>query len=1116
MRKIRLFFSVMLSLVAWTGVMAQTDAEYEAAMAAIEDGGVYRIFTSAPGAVYYINADGALVPKDQGEYFTFTKKTGGGLKAVGVQVSSATKRFINAAQSDNKAVLNCGKFCTSTNNRADWESQVFFLKDGKYAIRACNVAYGESSWADCGRVFFDFAVANADASIAAKYNYEPTYIWEIEGPLTVIDVTYKLVESNGTTVVSTVTKKQEANSKVNVPTSMTSNFLYNYDVEGAIGEENCTITITRIMKKGTAHSLTDLSNAKTYNIGCERGVFLTKNNYLASTAHSSLNAAEPTEFAVISYEDNYYLYSVADKMFVTNTGALSEMPVKGVNDAVVMTPKTDPLFLYTFKINESTQYGLNTNGNDPYGYVINSWVNADAGNQYFMIEVADFDPADALAALNDFFHPTYFVTYVVKDEAGNELFKSEALPTRKGAKITTIPAEYQLPFTKYSEADVTISETETVVEFTATWDGPFQVSTSEADAKWYNMTIRSDYSVFVGAEEPYYPKTSTNIQKIADEYQWAFAGNAYAGIVVFNKAKGINYSLTKDGDAAVMREGLYTWTIGKNGDGFTLKEPKTDYNCINQSGGATGPLKFWNSANAPTDNGSTFRITAVPTSFEWTIGDAGYATMYLPYSVNVEGNSSVPTAIGAWTFNNPEDLLAGKGIATLQATKHQKGNVTVTELAEAGITPVAGPAEGNGAVIVPKGSSLLMDANINTTDINSYSVLFDICADDATTYIPLLQNSLTDSKDGSLFINKNQIGLGGSLKYNGSIENGKWYRVVFVVQPNGGFLYVDGKLLSGSLSLDDAYNKHWKLTTGALFFADEDGEEKDIKTSEIRFWDTVLTADQVASLGAAGDEIPEINNIEASVATLNGDYMKLNKLDAIVPAATPVVLKAEPGTYKFCVDNSLLNCAKAVEKTTALADNTITEEDYSVVGYITNTNGKIDKDQQVFWMADETDGGKVFEAYWANIPDPTTPLVVGQKVIITGKLQKYVNKSGVVTCEIKNPSVAVIDNDLRGTYEEIDAEGQYVLAKPEGKEVGFYKAASGKIAAYKAYLTLFLNEGTEAKEAFLFNATEDATAIESLTPATTEGDGAIYNIAGQRVSKAQKGIYIVNGKKVLF
>lgn len=1084
--------------------MAQTDAEYEAAMAAIEDGGVYRIFTSAPGAVYYINADGALVPKDQGEYFTFTKKTGGGLKTVGVQVSSSTKRFTNAAQSNNKAVLNCGKFSTTTGDRADWESQVFFLKEGKYAIRACNVAYGESGWADCGRVFFDFAVANADASIAAKYNYEPTYIWEIEGPLTVIDVTYKLVESDGTTVVSTVTKKQEANSKVNVPTSMTSNFLYNYDVEGAIGEENCTITITRIMKKGTAHSLTDLSNAKTYNIGCERGVFLTKNNYLASTAHSSLNAAEPTEFAVISYEDNYYLYSVADKMFVTNTGALSEMPVKGVNDAVVMTPKTDPLFLYTFKINESTQYGLNTNGNDPYGYVINSWVNADAGNQYFMIEVADFDPADALAALNDFFHPTYFVTYVVKDEAGNELFKSEALPTRKGAKITTIPAEYQLPFTKYSEADVTISETETVVEFTASWDGPFQVTTDVNNPKWYNMTIRSDYSVFVGAEEPYYPKASKDLQKIADEYQWAFAGNAYTGIMVFNKAKGVEYTLTKDGDAAVMREGKYVWTIGKNGDGFTLKEPKTDYNCINQNGGNTGPLSFWNSAGSLGDNGSTFRISAVPTSFEWTIGEAGYSTMYLPYSVNVVGNSTIPTATGAWTFDNGS--TDGTGIATLSATE--------------------GVTFADGAAVVPANDYLKMTTNANG-DLTTYTFMMDvkITNENKGKYTALYQNKPANDGDGSLFfLNDKNKGRGVGLNYcdmgygaNGSVELDKMYRVVFVCKDGVGAVYLNGVLAAkATKSCTTQSQDHWTMRASALFFVDNDGEDNDIVCDELRFWDVALTADQVAELGANGTSVPGLNNVEASVATLNGDYMKLNKLDAIVPAATPVVLKAEPGTYKFCVDNSLLNCAKAVEKTNALDDNTITEEDYSVVGYITNTDGKISKDQQVFWMADEVDGGKVFEAYWANIPDPTTPLVVGQKVIITGKLQKYVNKSGVVTCEIKNPSVAVIDNDLRGTYEEIDAEGQYVLAKPEGKEVGFYRATSGKIVAYKAYLTLFLNEGTEAKEAFLFNATEDATAIESLTPATTEGDGAIYNIAGQRVNKAQKGIYIVNGKKVLF
>ena len=227
--------------------MAQTDGEYDAAMAAIEDGGVYRIFTPTANAVYYINADGALVSKEQGEFFTLTKKSGGGYKTVGIQVSSASKRFTNAAQNNNKAVLNCGKFCTSTNNRADWESQVFFLKDGKYAIRACNVAYGESGWADCGRVFFDYTVSNADASIAAKYSYEPSYIWELEGPLSVITVTYKVVESDGTTEVTSIKKLQEANSKVDVPTSLISNFLYVYDIEGAIGDKDCTITIKREM-----------------------------------------------------------------------------------------------------------------------------------------------------------------------------------------------------------------------------------------------------------------------------------------------------------------------------------------------------------------------------------------------------------------------------------------------------------------------------------------------------------------------------------------------------------------------------------------------------------------------------------------------------------------------------------------------------------------------------------------------------------------------------------------------------------------------------------------------------------------------------------------------------
>jgi surface protein len=45
--------------------------------------------------------------------------------------------------------------------------------------------------------------------------------------------------------------------------------------------------------------------------------------------------------------------------------------------------------------------------------------------------------------------------------------------------------------------------------------------------------------------------------------------------------------------------------------------------------------------------------------------------------------------------------------------------------------------------------------------------------------------------------------------------------------------------------------------------------------------------------------------------------------------------------------------------------------------------------------------------------------------------------------------------------------------------------------------------------------TDDSlTRINSLTPALSKGEGAIYNLSGQRVNKpVQKGLYIINGKK---
>ena len=100
---------------------------------------------------------------------------------------------------------------------------------------------------------------------------------------------------------------------------------------------------------------------------------------------------------------------------------------------------------------------------------------------------------------------------------------------------------------------------------------------------------------------------------------------------------------------------------------------------------------------------------------------------------------------------------------------------------------------------------------------------------------------------------------------------------------------------------------------------------------------------------------------------------------------------------------------------------------------------------------------------------------------------------------------------LTGVYENTQAPvGSYVLQDID-ETVGFYQVASGKqptVGANRCYLTV-----SSDIKAFFFNE-DDATGIKDLNELKNL-DGVIYNLAGQRISKMQKGINIINGKKIL-
>ena len=89
----------------------------------------------------------------------------------------------------------------------------------------------------------------------------------------------------------------------------------------------------------------------------------------------------------------------------------------------------------------------------------------------------------------------------------------------------------------------------------------------------------------------------------------------------------------------------------------------------------------------------------------------------------------------------------------------------------------------------------------------------------------------------------------------------------------------------------------------------------------------------------------------------------------------------------------------------------------------------------------------------------------------------------------------------------------YVLANKTPNGVGFYKLKSGdKVPAGKAYLKI---SGGAAQAPAFIGFGGGTTGIDNLTPALSKDEEVYYDLQGRRVAQPTKGLYIVNGKKVI-
>ena len=139
-------------------------------------------------------------------------------------------------------------------------------------------------------------------------------------------------------------------------------------------------------------------------------------------------------------------------------------------------------------------------------------------------------------------------------------------------------------------------------------------------------------------------------------------------------------------------------------------------------------------------------------------------------------------------------------------------------------------------------------------------------------------------------------------------------------------------------------------------------------------------------------------------------------------------------------------------------------------------------------------------------------IAAGEGVVLHGEAGTY---TFVATAEDVS---ATAGNQMVGVTEETElnaSDNAYLLTRDKNTQaIAFRKLATTyTLGANKAYLKL--ENGSESRQLISVVWDDNATGIYDLGEKKEENDGTIYNLAGQKLTRTQKGINIINGKLVI-
>jgi hypothetical protein len=282
----------------------------------------------------------------------------------------------------------------------------------------------------------------------------------------------------------------------------------------------------------------------------------------------------------------------------------------------------------------------------------------------------------------------------------------------------------------------------------------------------------------------------------------------------------------------------------------------------------------------------------------------------------------------------------------------------------------------------------------------------------------------------------------------------------------------------------------------------------------------VVTIDKITTNLVKNIQL-QISNDTAfsSPTTITAPISDLKAGDLVFAISAPranayyrLVFNCKKPSNKKSKKNGYVQISKIVYYAAASAESHDVKVNIGATGYATlyYSDRALVVPENVYAYTYKVTNGKLDESYLYNAGE-TIPAATG--VVLKAAPGEYTFAAS------QNAGDVDADNLLKGSDEAALTTGGAVYYKlslnkaGDANSVGFYYGAADGAAftngAHKAYLALPAASGVRA---FLFNG-NTTTGIQNAT--ANNAASQVYDLQGRRVQSAQKGLYIINGKKVL-